>query len=304
MVRLRAAFEEFELAMEADGFSAKTLEWYRWLLIQSPNALVSKMENAGYIDLNDISTSELRRYIVWLREQPNSRTGEDQSEFTINAYLRAMHRFFSWCNAEYGGGNPMARIAYPKMPESTPKAVEMDDVIRMFQCCGDDERGRRNKSLLAFMLDTGARAQGICGLRMEYLDMTRRTALVREKGSRLRGVIFSTRTAELLTDWFDNRRPNEMVFYNIQMTTPLTPDGLNKILTKLGKQAGVTGRVNPHSFRHAFARGYILAGGDLVTLSRLMGHQSVSTTVNFYTIFDDDEIRQRHEQYSPVRMLK
>ena len=43
----------------------------------------------------------------------------------------------------------------------------------------------------------------------------------------------------------------------------LTTEGIRQVLKRLGKKAGVEGPVNPHSFRHGFAREYLLSGGDL-----------------------------------------
>lgn len=42
---------------------------------------------------------------------------------------------------------------------------------------------------------------------------------------------------------------------------------------------------------------------DLATLAKLLGHRDVSTTVNHYAIFTDTEVREKHEQYSPVKKL-
>jgi len=50
------------------------------------------------------------------------------------------------------------------------------------------------------------------------------------------------------------------------------------MLKRRAKRAGVQGRSNPHAFRHAFAREYLMSGGDLATLYQLMGHGSVKVT--------------------------
>lgn len=70
------------------------------------------------------------------------------------------------------------------------------------------------------------------------------------------------------------------------------------------QKAGIRGRVNPHSFRHGFAREYIRAGGDIVTLARLLGHENITTTAAFYAVFSDDELQEFHGRYSPMRGTK
>ena len=303
-MRLNSALEDFILALQADGIASKTYDWYRWLLAESPHCLITWLVRRDISELNEVSTGALRQYIVWLREQANSRTGDAQSEDTIAAYLRALHRWFSWSAAEYGGGNPMARIAYPKSRQQQPKALDLNDFARMLKSCGDDVKGIRNRALLAFLIDTGCRAGGLCGLRITDLHLEDRRAIVTEKGNKTRFVIFTDRTAALLQGWLDVRSGFEPVFYNLETGQRLTVDGLRSILRNIARRAGVTGRVNPHSFRHAFAREYILAGGDLATLARLMGHSQVSTTVNYYTLFTDQEVRDKHERFSPMSKLE
>jgi hypothetical protein len=75
------------------------------------------------------------------------------------------------------------------------------------------------------------------------------------------------------------------------------------MLKRRAKRAGVQGRVNPHAFRHAFAREHIKNGGDLATLSQLMGHASVEITKANYAIFTMQELQEKHRRHSPVMRL-
>ncbi len=302
MTPIRIALKDFDLANRADGLSPKTCGWYRWLLAENPHSLTRWLP-AETDNLEDINTGTLRSYIVWLRERHHTRTGEPLSADTINDYLRALHRFFAWSAMEYGLPNAMARITYPKSKQQQPKAIELDDLRRMFASCGDDLAGRRNRALMAFMIDTGCRAAGVCGLLVDHVDLAAHKAIVTEKGNKTRGVVFTTKTAELLEEWYLVRRQHSHVFYNLQRHTPLTVNGLREILGKIASKAHVTGRCNPHAFRHAFAREYILNGGDLATLTKLMGHEEQSTTTGFYALFTEQEISDRHERYSPMTKL-
>jgi site-specific recombinase XerD len=289
MPSVKQASEEFLRACEADGFSAATISWYRSLLSVFA-------EQHGHRLLATISTSDMRAYLISLKERY-------ASPDTLSAHNRALHRFWSWCVEEYEVSNPMRSIRYPRKPEPKPKAIDADDVAAMFRSCGDDPAGVRNRALLAFLWDTGCRAGGLLGLKVEDVQLDQRRALVTEKGRRTRVIVFTSFTADLLTSWYAIGKPSEWVFYNMDTQAQLTASGLRGILKRIAHRAHVTGRVNPHSFRHGFAREYLDAGGDMNTLSKLMGHRDVSTTLAHYIYFTAKEVALKHEQLSPVRKL-
>jgi site-specific recombinase XerD len=75
------------------------------------------------------------------------------------------------------------------------------------------------------------------------------------------------------------------------------------MMKRYKKRAGLTGRVNPHTFRDAFAREYILKGGDLASGSEMMGHTQITGTKQFYAVFQAEELREKHDRFSPVGRL-
>ena len=84
----------------------------------------------------------------------------------------------------------------------------------------------------------------------------------------------------------------------------MTVSGLNQALKRLARRAGVTGRCNPHSFRHGFARSFLQSGGDLATVAQILGHSSIRVTGDFYSAWSDKELAERHDQFSPIKHLK
>ena len=72
------------------------------------------------------------------------------------------------------------------------------------------------------------------------------------------------------------------------------------MLLRLGKKAKIPGiRLNPHQFRHAFARQYLVQGGDIFSLQKILGHSSLEV-VRMYVNLITSDILEQHRKYSPV----
>lgn len=290
MKTVAQAIEDFLIASEADGLADTTLAWYRAMLKQLTAFLPDN-------NLEDVTTDDLRRFIIKMRA--------NYSPDTAHGHIRVQHRFWRWCGLEYGLTNPMRNIKYPKLPvQTSPRRVESDDLSKLFQVFDDSYIGKRDKAIFVFLADTGCRVTGLCNLLMSDVDIQRRRAVIEEKGRKRRVVVFTDFTAEILVDWIQIRAKVPTVFYNIETLNPLTRSGVEQLMKRLRKRAGVKGRTNPHAFRHAFAVEYLKAGGDLATLSKLMGHADVATTVRKYGLFTQDDLAEKHDRFSQVKHLR
>jgi integrase/recombinase XerD len=56
----------------------------------------------------------------------------------------------------------------------------------------------------------------------------------------------------------------------------LTVSGVAQLLHSLAEQAGLSKRVYPHLLRHSFATEMLNRGMDAITLSRILGHSSLT----------------------------
>lgn len=305
---LSSAVQQFLVAAGADGLKPSTVRWYE-------SRLRPVAAHFGLDDLADLGAPDLRTYIVALRardqrylvgQRPVMTGG--LSPDTIHGHLRALRRFFRWAVEEYGlPTNPMLRIRLPRVAHDTPKAASLDDLAKLLAAIDDSPTGWRNRAMLMFLADTGCRAAGMLTLHRENLDLSAGRALVVEKGDKARRVYFGENTAYAVARWLDVRPGGGWaVFCSLhgpRRGLPLTLGGLHDVIRRLKMQAGVSGRVNPHSLRHMFAREYLTNGGDLSSLARIMGHSDAAVTANYYAVFDDAELKEKHGLYSPARRL-
>jgi integrase/recombinase XerD len=82
---------------------------------------------------------------------------------------------------------------------------------------------------------------------------------------------------------------------------PLTPQGLYKIIRDLGKATGV--KCGCHDWRRTFAVNILKNGANLISVQRLMGHETLAITQGYLNIAQAD-IEQQHRRFSPVDNLR
>ena len=84
---------------------------------------------------------------------------------------------------------------------------------------------------------------------------------------------------------------------------PLRKNGVQQMLRRSGRRAGISGvRCSPHTLRHTFARSYLLNGGDIFSLQKILGHSSLASVRIYLNLFTTD-IKKQHQRFSPVDNL-
>lgn len=309
-MRLSEVLENLCLAIRADGATKESVVSYR-------RKMKGVIDFLGDAEIEGVSVTDLRRYIAYLRDkrvkweyhprlEPQK---EGLSKFTIAGHIKSIKRV--WNFAEQEGiitENVARRIKTPAPKREKPKGISQEDFEALLRTTeGGSVTDLRDKAILLFLRDTGARVGGLCGLTVDDVDLAEGLAVLREKGSKVRIVPFSPLTAQAIADWLEVRPTDQGDWLFITLANRasggLTGNGVRHVLKQRAKAAGVTGPHNPHSFRHAFARDFLMSGGDLATLSRILGHSSVEITVRFYAIFSTAELAAKHRLHSPVSRM-
>ena len=302
-MRLSQALDLFITASIAARRSDYTIRWYR----QYIGRLIAYTQDA---DLADLTKEQLRAFfaglsgsvVKWQNHKYRKPVASSLSAATLKGYWQAVRALFNWLEEnEYitPQGNIARRLARPKQPKREPKAVTIEDVRAMFEAAKTKgEMCKRDFALLSFFFDTGCRIGGVVSLTLENLYVSERRAMVTEKGDKTRPVFFTARTQKALREWLDCRLSGSNYVFVTETGAKLSEWGMRQIFRRTKKRAGVFGRVNPHSWRHAFSKFYLQNGGDLATLSDLLGHTDVKVTRDTYAVFTVAELQRKYDQHS------
>lgn len=261
---------------------------------------------AEQLQLQDLKPLHISKYIQYMRNSPHRYTGEQLSTHTLHKAARSIRTFLYWCAVE---PQSLISVKIPEnvvMPHMKEKIVEIFTPLEIKQLFAATEQGfthslrARDKAILAVLLDTGIRAGELVGLTLEHVHISPSEGHIRVtgKGNKEREVGLGKKSRLLLHSYIKSYRlgpvEEEHVFLS-HKKTPMTVNGLDQMLYGLADKAGIED-VHAHKFRHTFAVNFLLQGGDVFVLSRLMGHDSgVQMTTKYLQAMKAQQAR-RHSK--------
>ena len=215
---------------------------------------------------------------------------KDKKERTVDIYVSALSSFFNFCLAEdYVNHMVIKKRWRPRISKSLPQFLNEQEFARVKMAA--EKLSLRDRSLILFLFSSGCRRSEVSNLTIQDVNISRRTAEVKGKGKKIRHVHFSEECALILSEYLSTRSgdKNEALFLN-RFGTPLQTGGIYNITTKLGKMAGLTHLLNPHSCRHTFATNMLAKGADVKFIADELGHTNLNTTRVYARIPTEDMI--------------
>lgn len=323
-ITLSQACEGMLLNKQAEGRSVHTIDDYR----NSFQKLALFFSSDPPIDA--ITRSDLVKFFAWLQQDYESepdgvapRGKFKLSQKTIFNIHIGLSSLWQWALVEKLVKTNILReikVTRPSAPVINP--ISHEEWVRLVRACEASHNWKtreetttlritfdRDRAVLFTLLDTGARASELCGIRFQDLSLANRTIKLRGKGPgkepKERLVSIGKATADAINKAL---RPR---LAQIQPTSPLfvvknkyddelsfTRDNLGNLLERIGDRAGVSG-VYPHRFRHTFAINYLRNGGNVFALQAMLGHTTLDMVKRYLQIAQIDLDREQ-QRASPV----
>lgn len=254
------------------------------------------------VDAGRVAPEQVTDYLARLRSgAPPARRAYRPA--TVARMLVTVRVFYRWLVREGQlAVDPTAKVGAPKRPLSLPKAIALEQVVRLIELPSEDPMGRRDSAILETLYGAGLRISELVSLDVDDLDLEEGSVLVRTaKGGRARRIPLGRAACETTGAYLTITRPDlatrapagapsGALWLNARGGR-LTRQGTWKLIKGYARLAGLDEAVTPHTLRHSFATHMLDAGADIRVVQELLGHASLTTT-QIYTLVSQSRLRE------------
>lgn len=219
--------------------------------------------------INDLNINLIHKYQTEL-------SNLNLSKKTVGFHLISLRSFLKYFTKKGEEVISIDRIEIPK-PEST-KLIFLNgpDVERLLNTPNTNNlQGKRDRAILELFYATGLRISELTALDRDSFDLQKN-----EIRSKKKMVFLSSRALRWLTEYIEKRDDkHKALFISTKgLVTRLTPRSVERMLKKYTKMIGLPSDITPKALRHSFATDLLLAGAEIGSVQKMLGHKNISTT--------------------------
>ena len=286
-------------------------------------------EQMKIVTVDKVTESIIRRYINDLQERGKYSFYADEKKketnhpdrrrdfrkpitiTTINNYIRNLRVFFNWLDRDYViQKNPMRKVRQLKVNRKAKEFISDDDFKKLIaQLDKSYYPEHREFAMIMLMIDSGMRLGECSCLLLDDIDLATHKIFLRAeitKGRRDRVVFFSPKTEMILRRWIqfkDRYVESEYLFPVKRHGGSIQVSNFETNFKHYLRRAKLSESISPHCLRNNFAKRCLMSGMDIYTLSKILGHSSVTVTEQAYLDLNDEDIGKRYQNFSPVARM-
>jgi len=256
-------------------------------------------------DVSDITTNTLRLYLTYCKNEKGN------SSNTINNKVKNLKAFFNHLiENEYVQHNPCLKLKKQQTDERIEvfTDVHIRQMLRYYRRMKRKDHeftAYRNTAMIITLLGTGIRLGEMRGLK--WSDVNVRQISIFGKNRKLETVPLTEKVYNELMDlklyyerYFDHEVDYVFVHRNgVQISYEATK-GVFKKLQEVMNFKDI--RLSAHTFRHTFAQKFLLNGGDVFTLQKILRHTSLTMTEKYLALWGT-ALHEQNDKYNPLNNM-
>ena len=174
--------------------------------------------------------------------------------------------------AVYGILRPRRRV------RPLPDILHLDEVNRLIE----HAQNMKHRAIFLTLYATGLRVNEVSLLKIADVDSQAMVIHVRlGKGGKDRFVPLNESLLAILRQYYQKYTPSVYLFNGEIKGQPLSTRAIQQAFAVAKQKAGLTGKLSPHTLRHAFATHHIDDGTHLMAIKSMLGHTNIKTTTRY-----------------------
>jgi site-specific recombinase XerD len=209
--------------------------------------------------------------------------------------VSTLRDFFKFCKTQKGiiKENPMQNLDSPKIRQSLPKYLTLDEATNLLRNSFDGPNKERDFAIITLFLNCGMRLSELVGL--NYTDIRDdNTIKVLGKGNKERTVYLNDACITAVNNYMrvrpvDGVKDKEALFLSNRRQR-ISPKTVQHIVYTALEKSGLEG-YSTHKLRHTAATlMYQYGDADVLVLKEILGHENVGTT-QIYTHIVNEQLK-------------
>ena len=241
--------------------------------------------------IEDITEQTYKDYVLHLKSTL-------RNDISINSYLRDLITTFHFFMNE--GWLPHFKMQAIKVDKSHIETYSEDELQLLLKKpnvkkCSFTEY--QCWVMTNFFFSTGVRQRSLMHIQIKDVDFDNNVVYVNVTKNRKPLIVHLNQTiVSILSEYLKYRQHKnntDFLFCNI-FGQQLNKSTCYHMLYEYNKRRGVS-TTGIHRYRHTFAKQWILNGGNVVSLSKLLGHSSLDITQNYINLLVSEVAKQVDE---------
>ena len=293
------SLEKFYFRCVALNLQNKTIDSYQRTL----NSFVKFLKENNIEEIEKITTDIIRQYLYQI-----SKKIKKISVLTQYVIIKIYLNFL--VSEDLLTINPISKIKRPKSEKTLIRSFTNKEIQILLNAFDkNDFLGFRNYIIMSCLFSTGVRKSELLNLFCTdiyfELDIIN---IVAGKGDKQRHVPISPILKKLLIKYLKKRQDyllegnyteSKYLFIN-RYGRRMTISGINCLFQKIKREHNLTGtKISAHTWRHTFSRIFLMNGGDVFTLQKILGHSDIATTKQYVNLNDND-IKIQNSKFNPL----
>ncbi|MBE2889138.1 tyrosine-type recombinase/integrase [Geobacter anodireducens] len=233
-------------------------------------------EDFGMLPLKFFTLEFVEQYQMKLRSS-------GLSEGTVNRRIGCLKNMFTkavdWKLASASMCTEVHKVKMFRETMKRDRFLSRDEIDRLLAACGTDMQQQHLKPIIIFAVHTGCRKEEVLSIKWSQVDLEHGfITLYKTKNTELRKIPINEPLREMLNG-LPRKDGVPHVFFNFKTDKRFLD--LKRSFRTAADNTGFGNDVVFHTLRHTFASHLVMAGVDIATVSRLMGHKTLAMTMRY-----------------------